>query len=190
LTLFTAWLDESGSNQDVDPGTYILSAAICEEPYVDHARETMRKLLRTKGGKLHWRDEDPSRQENISKTIASLKVEHLVVVRSDATTDHPERQRRLCVERMLPELVSLGVGTAIFESRGPHDDLRDHKTLDYLRRKRMLGGQLHIDHDVGPTEPMLWISDACCGAITQMRCGDQHCYGLIQAKLTLINVRA
>jgi hypothetical protein len=68
-----------------------------------------------------------------------------------------------------------------------HDD---HKTLDYLRRKRMLGGRLHIDHDVGPTEPMLWISDVCCGAITQMRCGDQHCYGLIQAKLTLINIRA
>ena len=184
-----AWLDESGSNQAVDPGTYILSAAICEEDQADSVREAMRGLLVTKGHrKLHWRDEDSNRQEHIAKKIAELKVEHLVVVRSDsATTDHPERQRRLCMERMLPELVSLGVGTAIFESRGDKDDQRDHKTLDYLRRKHMLGGRLHIDHVGGPEEPMLWISDACCGAVTALRRGDEHYYALIESKITLIN---
>jgi hypothetical protein len=191
LTFFTAWLDESGSNQAVDPGTYILSAVICDDTRAEPAREAMRKLLLAKGGKLHWRDEDLGRQEHIAKSIADLSVEHLVVVRSDAaTTERPERQRRLCMERMLPELVSLGVGTAVFESRGPTDDQRDHQTLDYLRRKRLLTGRLHIDHVGGPTEPMLWISDACCGAITQMRCGDLHHYSLIESKVTLINVRS
>lgn len=35
---------------------------------------------------------------------------------------------------------------------------------------------------------MLWISDACCGAVTQMRSGDPQLYSLIEHKVTLINV--
>ncbi|MBL4692466.1 MAG: hypothetical protein JKY92_03960, partial [Magnetovibrio sp.] len=42
-----------------------------------------------------------SRRE-AERWIAELRVEHLVVVRSEATTTgRPERQRRLCMERML-----------------------------------------------------------------------------------------
>ncbi|MDB2192916.1 hypothetical protein [Mycobacteroides abscessus] len=189
MTQFTAWIDESGSNQALDPGTYILSAAICGQAYAETARETMRQLLVVKGGKLHWRDEERRRQQRITETLATLQVEHLIVVRSDAaTTDRPERQRRLCMERLLPELVSFGVSTAILESRGRKDDQRDHQTLDYLRRKRMLQGRLHLDHLGGRAEPMLWISDACCGAVTQMRSGDPQLYSLIEHKVTLINV--
>jgi hypothetical protein len=138
----------------------------------------MRGLLaRRSHKKLHWRDEDPKRQDQIVKTIAALQVEHLVVVRSDAhTTAKPERQRRLCMERMLPELVSLGVGTAIVESRGPKDDQRDRKTLQNLRNKRLLA------------DPMLWVPDACCGAVTQLRCGNGHFYQQIEARVTLIDL--
>ncbi|WP_074376907.1 hypothetical protein [Mycobacteroides abscessus] len=190
MTLFTAWIDESGSNQTLDPGTYILSAAICEETHASAAREIMRGLLLTKGqSKLHWRDEDSPRQKTIAETVASLHVEHLIVVRSEATTtDRPERRRRLCMERLLPELVDMGVGKAILESRGTKDDKRDHETLRYLRYKRILGGRLHIDHIGGPAEPMLWISDACCGAYTQKRCGDDRYYTLIEPKVTLIDI--
>jgi hypothetical protein len=141
-----------------------------------------------KDGKLHWRDESRRRQEQIARAIADLNVEHLVVVRSDVATVRLERRRRLCMERVLPELASLGVGSAIFESRGPKDNQRDHQTLDHLRRKRMLSGSFHIDHVGGPTELMLWISDACCGAITQMRRGDDHNYSIIESKVTIINV--
>lgn len=175
----------------MDPGTYILSAAICEETHAEAVREAMRGLLVSKRHrKLHWRDEDRGRQETIAKTIAELHVEHLVVVRSQTTTiGRPERQGRLGMERMLPELVKMGVGQAILESRGGKDDQRDHQTLDYLRRKRILDGGLHIDHVGGPAEPMLWIADACCGAVTQMRCGDRHCYGLIESKVTFVDVQ-
>lgn len=190
MSMYAAWLDESGSNQAVDPGTYILSAVITEPSEAQDAREAMRSLLvGARHKKLHWRDEDPARQEVIAKTIASLPVEHLVVVRSDAhTTDHPERQRRLCMEVMLPELVSLGVERATIESRGRKDDLRDMQTLENLRRKRQLGGRLHIDHVGGPADPMLWISDACCGAVTQLRCGNSRFYTHIEARVTLIDV--
>lgn len=128
MTLFDAWIDESGSNQQADPGTYILSAAICERGHTEAIREVMRGLLAAKGHrKLHWRDEDRRRQRKIAAVIANLSVEHLVVVRSQAARppDHPERRRRLCMERLLPELVALGVGEATVESRGTRDDLRD-----------------------------------------------------------------
>ncbi|ETZ36164.1 hypothetical protein L842_6284 [Mycobacterium intracellulare MIN_052511_1280] len=50
----------------------------------------MRGLLVSKRHrKLHWRDEDRGRQATIAKTIAELRVEHLVVVRSEATTTRP-----------------------------------------------------------------------------------------------------
>jgi hypothetical protein len=174
----------------MDPGTYILSAVVSEAEHVLELRAIMRSLLVSKSHKkLHWRSEDAARQEFIAKTIASLQVEHLVIVRSDAhSAEKPERQRRLCMERMLPELVSMGVEKAVIESRGRKDDHRDQQTLDYLRRKRQLGGYLHIDHLGGPAEPMLWISDACCGAVTQMRCGNRRYFEYIQSRVTLIDL--
>jgi hypothetical protein len=189
--MFSAWIDESGSNQQFDPGTYILSAVVCEHAHVDAIREVMRMLLVAKRHrKLHWRDEDSSRQHAIAMTIAALEVEHLVVVRSRATTtDHIERQRRLCMERFLPELVSMGVGNAVIESRGRRDDQKDRQTLDNLRRKHALRGRLHLDHVGGPAEPMLWIADACCGAVTQFRCGDPTHYLLIQPKVTMLEIQ-
>ena len=92
------------------------------------------------------------------------------------------------MERMLPELVSLGVGTAIVESRGPKDDQRDRKTLQNLRNKRLLTDPLHMDHVGGPADPMLWVPDACCGAVTQLRCGNRHFYQLIESRVTLIDL--
>ena len=190
--MFDAWIDESGSNQQADPGAYILSAAICERVHADATREAMRGLLVSRGHrKLHWRDEDRSRQQTIAAVIANLRVEHLVVVRSGAAaTDRPERQRRLCMERLLPELVALGVGEATVESRGRGDDMRDRQTLDHLRRKHALRGRLNLNHVGGPAEPMLWIADACCGAVTQLRCGDTARYALIEPKVTMLEIRS
>ncbi|RFZ42948.1 hypothetical protein DAVIS_02040 [Mycobacterium marinum] len=191
MSLFDAWIDESGSNQRADPGTYVLSAGICERHQAEAIREVMRGLLVGKRHrKLHWRDEDRPRQHAIASAIAGTGIEHLVVVRSHpTTTEHPERQRRLCMERLLPELVAMGVGQAIVESRGLKDDQKDRRTLDNLRRKRALGGHLHLDHVGGPADPMLWIPDACCGAVTQHRCGDSEHYALIESKVTMIEIR-
>lgn len=83
MSVFEAWVDESGSNQRVDPGTYILSAVISEAAKAAAVREAMRSLLVGKRHrKLHWRDEDRGRQHAIATTIARLDVEHVVVVRS------------------------------------------------------------------------------------------------------------
>lgn len=190
VSIYTAWLDESGSNQKIDPGTYILSAAIGDPAHTQEMRDTMRDLLvNRRHKKLHWRDEDFRRQEQIIKTVAQLPVEHLIVVRSDPhTTTKSERQRQLCMEWMLSELASLGVGTVIIESRGLKDDQRDRKTLQHLRTKHHLATSLHMSHVGGPADPMLWVPDACCGAITQLRCGIEGFYAQIQRRVTVIDI--
>jgi hypothetical protein len=87
------------------------------------------------------------------------------------------------------ELVALRVSNAVFESRGPKDDQRDCQTdPGSSTRKRTLTSSFHIGHVGGPTEPMLWISDACCGAVTQLRCGDDHHYSFIESKVKIINI--
>lgn len=49
VSIYVAWLDESGSNQAIDPGTYILSAVIGEAQHAADIRNTMRALLVGKG---------------------------------------------------------------------------------------------------------------------------------------------
>ncbi|GAA4685057.1 hypothetical protein [Gordonia humi] len=185
--MFTAWIDESQSNARLDPGTYMLSAAIIEDSAVDVARAAMRTLLLPGQRKVHWRDE--GRHELIVTTIAGLDVEHLVAVRcAPEAAARPERQRRLCLDRLLPELVALGVTSAILESRGRKDDQRDIDALNFIRRRRLIDGDLRIDHVGGPADPLLWIPDACCGAVTQYRCGNSTHFDQLRPTLTFIDV--
>lgn len=183
---FMAWVDESGSKRAQDPGTYLLSAAITTEHQAEEARAKMESLLLPGQVKLHWRDEQRPRQRLIARTIAELDVEHLVVV----TTPHPEshnfeRRRRLTMKHLLPELEALGVSRATFESRGRADDQRDRRMLDTLRADRSMGSLLRIQHQPGRSDPVLWVPDALCGIVTEMRCGDLELWELVQAKVTL-----
>jgi hypothetical protein len=130
-----AFLDESQSNQSLDPDTYILAAGVCDHPSAEAARPIM-SGLRLKGQvKLHWHDESEARRRRISEAIAEVPVRHLVVVRTGFNEDRPERQRRHCLERMLYELDQLQVSEATFESRGPKSDLNDRWMLDALRSR-------------------------------------------------------
>ena len=52
---YCAFVDESESRQDVDPGTYILSAAICDGAAVESLRQTMELMRPAPRSKLHWK---------------------------------------------------------------------------------------------------------------------------------------
>lgn len=184
-TNLVAWVDESGSDRAIDPGTYIMAAAITEESQVENVRSAMSGLLLRGQVKLHWRDERASRQRAIAKAIAEVGIEHLVVVTTPHDSQRPERQRRLTLELLLPELARLGVARAVLESRGRADDLRDRKMLDYLRRQRILEYPFHIDHQVGRHEPMLWVPDAVCGMVTSLRGGNGTYFELVRSQITL-----
>jgi hypothetical protein len=167
-----AFVDESGSQEHRDPGTYILAAAICDEQRLEDVRDTMLRMRLRKAGKLHWHEEGSGRRLELAATVAGLALEQLVVVRSMDTSDPPERRRRKTFERLLHELAGRDVSQVVAESRGPADDRRDRDHLDSLRAGRVLTSALRLDHRSGPLEPALWVADVVCGAIVQDRIGN------------------
>ncbi|WP_148043306.1 DUF3800 domain-containing protein [Flexivirga caeni] len=185
-----AWLDESGSNSALDPNTYMLAAAICRAENVETARAAMSEASLKGQRKIHWRDDNDKRHRAVIEVVAGLQVEHLVVVRSRPTNsaDSPERRRRKCLERILFELTSMDVGHAIMESRGPADDRRDRAMLDHLRRTRALPATIRLDHAPGPSDPMLWIADAVCGAVSESRWDNAFCYEQLAGKIELVEI--
>lgn len=176
-----AFLDESGSHHAIDPGTYILAAAVCLDDTTELAREQMRRLQLKGQTKLHWRDESPKRRRQVTEAITRIDMLHVVVVRDGATAPDVrlERRRRVCLERMLHELETLGVTQTVFESRGPADDRRDRAMLDALRARHQIGPHLRMNHVRGPHEPALWVPDAICGAVAHARAYDDEYLNLL-----------
>lgn len=180
-----AWVDESGSNSAKDPGTYILSAALCFAEEIDASRAATAKLLLRGQRKLHWIDESTKRRREIINSIALLPLEHVVVVRSRPDCqDKPERRRRKCLERLLIELEALQVNSAVLESRGAHQDGLDLKMLGHLRTQHSVS-TIRLHHRTGPSDPMLWVPDACCGAVVDERCGVPEFFSQIKERTTV-----
>ena len=153
-------------------GAYVLAATICSAGGLHEVRAVARSLLLPGQRKLHWRDESAKRKALIVGAISSTGLTHLVVVRHAPSTERLERRRRLCMEGMLLGLESRGVVSAVFESRGPADDLRDRTHLDAIRASHGISSKLRLEHAKGPVEPALWFADAVCGMAASHLGGD------------------
>ena len=180
-----AFVDESQSQAERDPHTYVLAAAVCDVSSVAAARAAIIGLQLRGQRKVHWRNEDDKRRQLIIETVASVPLRHVVVVRDGRPGERPERRRRHCLERLLYELDQLAVLTVTFESRGRKDDQRDRVMLDTLRARRVVAGALRIEHVQGPREAMLWVPDAVCGAIVRERLGEPVYVQTLQASVQL-----
>ena len=166
--MLTAWADESGSRPDLDPGAYLLTAALCDESDVPELRKSMEDL-RINEPKVHWHGSSPDRRDELINAVAELPVTGFVVVHVEAGAND-RRHRRKCMEYLLPHLAEMPVSTITFESRG-QQDASDFATLQMLRARRAVDPTLRIDHAVGRHEPVLWAADIVCGAIVQARTG-------------------
>ncbi len=166
--MLTAWADESGSRPDLDPGAYLLAAALCDESDVPELRKSM-EGLRINEPKVHWHGSNPERRDELIDAVAKLPVTGFVIVHVDAGAND-RRHRRKCMEYLLPHLAEMPVSTITFESRG-QQDASDLATLQMLRARRVVDPTLRIDHAVGRREPVLWAADIVCGAIVQSRTG-------------------
>lgn len=180
-----AYVDESGSNTQVDPDIYIFAATLADTDVLDDCSMAMRRLRRPGQKKLHWQSDVPSHAD-VAATVAVLPLEHVVVVRSCRPGERPERRRRGTLERLCWELEQLGVGAAVFESRGPADDRRDLVALQGFRARRVVSSTLRMHHLPGPKEPMLWIPDAVCGAVVSARTGNDAYFETIRSRITLV----
>ncbi len=185
---FRAWVDESGSDHVADPGTYVLAAAIGRQETEGSIRAQMSSLRLPGQAKLHWRAEDHRRRTLITRAVSECDLEHLVVVRAGALHNRPERRRRKCLERLLYELERRIVHDVVLESRGPADDRRDIQMLNALRGQQRLTGPLRLTHAVGRHEPMLWVPDAVCGAVTSARTGTNIHQEMLAPRLTLLEI--
>jgi hypothetical protein len=184
LMTFVAYVDESESRQDIDAGTYILCATVIDEEDTTVARERMRGLKPGSRKKLHWHDDNSAvGRKRLVGHVTGIAAEHVVVIRLGSTDARVERRRRLCVERLIYELHALGVSRVVFESRGPGDKL-DLDLLQRLRSKRIVDSSLRFYHLPGPLEPLLWISDIVCGAVTQDRIGNSAMLDPIRDSIT------
>ena len=157
---------------------YVLAAALCESGTLEMVRTDLVGLLLPGQAKFHWRDESDRRRRQIAEAIAQLPMRHLVVIRDLSPGERAERRRRHCLEPMLYELDELQVDMAIFESRGPADDRRDRNLLDAQRAKHAVSTDLRVDHVPGRKDPLPWIPDALCGAVTRALANPSTCKSL------------
>lgn len=128
-----AFVDESLIGNGQYPSTYILSATMLQSFQIDAARGAMQACKPKGAKKLHWRDENPDFRQRLVQSVLDLDVEHTIVIHSRVGHDSQERQRRLCMARLLQELFDLGVMDVICESRGRADDKRDMDLVAALR---------------------------------------------------------
>lgn len=165
----TAWADESGSRPDLDPGTYLIAATLCDEVDVPELRKAMGDL-RIDEPKVHWHGSSPARRAELVRAVSELPVTGFVVVHVDAQASD-RRHRRKCMEFLLPHLADMPCSEITFESRG-QQDASDLATLQMLRARRAVPPTLRIEHSIGRLEPALWASDVVCGAVVQDRIGN------------------
>jgi hypothetical protein len=183
-----AYVDESLSDGRLDPDTYMLAAAVGDADGLGQARELMRDLLQAGQRKLHWRDESDKRRFLVIAAVARAPLEYLVVVYKGRRGESLGRRRGQCLKRLCFELDQSGVTRMVLESRGTKDDQRDRKTIDAFRASKTVSGALRMEHASGPAEPLLWLPDAVCGAMTRARTGEPAFTTPLKSKLTVIGV--
>lgn len=138
--------------------------------------------------KLHWRGESNRRRRRIVRDIAQADIAHLAVVRTGRDGERAERSRRKCLERLLHELGRRGIQTVVLESRGRADDMRDVSMVDALRAQRRVSARVRVAQAVGRNEPLLWVADAVCGALSSALIGADEFRTLLGGRIAVFDI--
>jgi hypothetical protein len=161
-----AWVDESmRAARDGNDGLYLLAAVVADPGVCDAVRDSLRSLVWKAAGRLHWRDETPSRRRKIAELIGGQDLAHVVVVGAPIDHRRQERARAQCLERLLYELEQLGVSQVWLETRHFALNERDLKLVEALRGKRSVSSEIRVEFARPKDEPMLWVPDAVAGAV-------------------------
>lgn len=184
-----AFVDESEPDTRVDPGTYLLAAAIVERDHVDRVAEKLRSQLLPGQRKLHWRDESTLRRTQLSAVVGELDMLHLVVVRTGGRDgERSERRRRLCLQRLLSELDATGVHQVVLEARQVKQNQADRDLLDALRAAKQVERTLRMEHVPGPENSVLAAADIVCGAVAADRQGEPTHLIPLKRQLTVLTL--
>jgi hypothetical protein len=182
-----AYLDES-FHEGGPLGFYVLAAAVFATE-LDQVRDAMRAL---RGGrrtnKLHWNEMDERDRHAAVTVAASLTGTYLVAVGVPVPLRGQERARRIVLRRLVGELHEIGVLDITAESRGSVLDRRDVDLLRSVRFDLPKGTRIHLDHQRGETEPLLWLADTVAGAVRASREGRTGHRDVLADRLTVIEV--
>ncbi len=187
--MLCAYGDESAPDRRRDPDVdvYVLGGFLLEPGRERSASEQAGTLGRRGQAKAHWRKDGPERHDEVIAAIVKIGIHPIAVVRIGPAGEAPERRRRKCFEAFVYELELRGCDHLTLESRGPADDDRDRTMLDSLRT-RGASKLLRLDHKPGPAEPLLWIADAICGAVTASRVGESRWLKALEPSIDLVVV--
>lgn len=169
--MVTAYIDESGgSGWDLE-NVYLLTASIplCSDP--DEYRNRLRGLKPADAAKLHWYRAGDGTKGSIMAAISVMEVLHVVVESVEPPSTNAERHRRLCMKLLLPRLDQMGVTSMVFESRGHSSNTKDRRMVAMMQVDGSISETVTVVHRDGPFEPLLWIPDAVCGAVSDRRIG-------------------
>lgn len=180
----TAYVDESQIGGTGQGGPYVMVATIVLDGHPgDHRRELERVKPRGEQ-KLHWYKNVRSVRDQTVEVIRSLPLMHWAVAVEPEGGETPERTRRKCIDRLFWEVAGLEMVSQVWmESRGPADDRRDSKMIDYLKSSHVIPGSMKVDHLRGRDEPLLWVPDAVCGIVGAHLAGDQEWSGKLAHQL-------
>lgn len=182
-----AWGDESIRQRDVEAPMYLMGACICDDDE-DFIRSVLGDVKPQRAKKLHWRDMRRSVRKESIKTIASLSLEHIIVLAMPMNQWNTiERARRKCMESLLPLLENeYKVNSFFLESRDAAQDKRDVRFVDAMRSRRFIG-KLRVELMPGDRDARLWLPDQLLGAYGDARAGD-HAFDEFLSSVRTISV--
>ncbi len=165
-----AYVDEAMHQPAIARATchYVLAALLLQPAYSTQLRELV-KTLRVSGPRFHWRVEHEVSRRKAIQTVAAADASHIVVVGAPLDGRKQERARRQCLKRLLFELEKSGVEQVFLESRTQELNRAEITVIDQMRRQHIISPKLRLEYakPEGPVgEPLLWIPDVICGAVT------------------------
>lgn len=181
--MLTAWGDESGSQPDRDPNTYLLAAALCEDDDVPTVRKAMESLRLGHEKKVHWHGSSSDRRHALVTAVSELPLAGLVVIHTEVGASD-RRHRRKCLEYLLPNLAEMPCSHITLESRS-HLDASDLDILQKFRSQQVITSSLRVNHAIGRAEPALWVADIVCGAVVQSRVGNPEYLEMLAGAIDL-----
>ncbi|MEU8278526.1 hypothetical protein ACFYOK_37165 [Microbispora bryophytorum] len=180
-----AFVDESCRVRPDDDCVYALAAVVLPSSGLEHVRSLMDSLRYGKAPTVHWRTERTPRKSLIAQAVASIDFASVVAVSLHGPGSRPERARRHCLLRLLPELSARDVGTVVFESRRTQD-AHDRAILTVLRRRGEVAAGMTVGWERASSDAALWAADVLAGIVTGWLGGERLWWHLFKERVTFL----
>ncbi|MBY8851605.1 hypothetical protein K7G98_26115 [Saccharothrix sp. MB29] len=146
-----AFVDESRRND-----TYYLASAVVDPRHQTALRRRLRGLLLPGQRELHFKHEKPERRRAILSVLVGLDVR--VDIYGAGCRRDEEGARRVCLTRLVDDLLDVEAGRLVLDSRSGRDE-HDVHTIRMALGKHAKDAGLTYEHFDSTGDPLLWLAD-------------------------------